>query len=102
MTELAAKQGIKETKEVIEAVLEISLKLTAILKDGYQSSDIMQILQIFTEDKLIRQKLSDAYQGLSKIKDESKDIDFAEGFELFQAMAMYVPKFVEVIKKDAK
>lgn len=96
----APKQGVKEFKEVTEAVLEISLRLVAILKDGYQPTDLALFIDLFANDPVVKAKIGAAYEGISKVGGELKDLDAQEGVELGVALLMFVPKIIELFKKD--
>lgn len=103
MTEaLAIKPlGIKELKDTIEALLEVSLKITSVLKDGYQASDLAVIFELFTKDEEMKKKIALAYDGISKVGGEVKDLDISEGIELTIAFIQYVPKFITALKKGS-
>lgn len=102
MTSIVTKQqvaGVKELKEAIEAILEISLKIGSVLKDGYQPSDLGAIFELFSKDSEMKNKIALAYDGISKIGGEVKDLEIAEGVEIAIALIQYVPKFIEMFKK---
>ena len=92
--------GIKELKDTIEALLEVSLKITSVLKDGYQATDLALIFELFTKDEEMKKKIALAYDGISKVGGEVRDIDISEGIELTVSMIQYVPKFIAALQKD--
>lgn len=98
--ETVSKQGIKELKEVIEALMEISLRMGSVLKDGYQPSDLALIFQLFAKDEILKKKISEAYDGISKVGAELKDMDPKEGIELSIVLLQFIPKFIDIFKKD--
>lgn len=91
--------SVTELKEVIEAVLEVSIKITSVLKDGYQPADLAVIFELFSKDSEMKNKIAKAYDGISKIGGEVHDLDASEGIELAIAIMLYVPKFIEALKK---
>lgn len=91
--------GVKELQEVIQATLELALKLSVIFKDGFQIEDIEKVLDIFTKDEEMRKMLVDAYTGVAKVGDEIKDLDAAEGIALAMGLVQYVPRFIAIFKK---
>lgn len=95
-----SKEGIKELKEVTEAILEISLRIIAILKDGYQHSDIPTIFEMLVKDEHIKNKISAAYEGISKVSGELKDLSIAEGVELSTTILQFIPQIIDLFKKD--
>lgn len=95
----ASQLGIKELKDVLEAILEMSVKIAAVLKDGYQPSDLGLIFDLFTKDDEMKNKIAAAYDGISKVGGEIGDLDIYEGIELSISLMKYVPKFVDALKK---
>lgn len=94
-----SKVGVQDLKEAIEAVLEMSVKITSVLKDGYQASDLAVIFELFSKDEEMKNKIAKAYDGISKIGGEVSDIDASEGIELSIALLLYIPKFLDALKK---
>lgn len=91
---------VKETKELFIGVNELSLFLVEVLKDGFQlKEDISAIIAKLTSDSEFRKKLQSAYEGVSAVKEEIKDLSVSEGVELVNLQASYVPKIVEALKK---
>lgn len=92
--------GVKEAKEVLVGVNELSIFLISILKDGFQASeDISAIIAKITTDSDFRAKLIAAYEGIQAMPEEIKDIDLAEGLELGMVQFQYVPKILDALKK---
>lgn len=95
-----ATEGIKETKEVLIGVNELSIFLITLLKDGFQlQQDIAAIIAKLSTDDSFKQKLSEAYAGITSVGNEIKDITVAEGAELAIIQASYLPKIIEALKK---
>ena len=77
------KTGIKETKEVIVAVVVVKDAVTEIFKDGKVNlEDAQAVVKLAGHAKT----LTDAIEGLSLVKDELKDLDNAEAKELLLAL----------------
>lgn len=96
---METKQGIKEVKEVTAAIMEISVGIAAVLKDGYQASDIAALFKAFAEDEGMKKKLGDAAEGISKVPAELKDLDWNERIELGTIMLQFVPRMIEALRK---
>ena len=101
MTGLAIQktEGIKELQEALDVMFSLSLHMTSILKDGYQASDIPAIIEVFTKDEEFKKKFSLAMDGIGKVPEELKDLDFKEKIEIAVGAILFVPKFVEVLRK---
>lgn len=93
------KQGIKEVKEVTAAIMEISVGIASVLKDGYQASDIAALFKAFAEDEGFKKKLGEAADGISKVPAELKDLDWNERIELSTVMLQFVPKIIDALRK---
>lgn len=89
---------IKESKELLVACNEIAIVLIKQLKDGFQPADASELLSKIMLDEELKSKLLEAYLGMSKIKDELKDVQLAEGIELAMLQVQYVPKIIEAMK----
>lgn len=93
-------QGIKELKETTEALMEIMIRIASVLKDGYQPSDLAFIFELFSKDEILKKKLADAYDGISKVGGEVKDLDLKEGIELSIVLLQFIPKIIDLFKKE--
>lgn len=92
--------GIKETKELLVGVNELAIFLVMRLKDGFQlAEDLTAIIQKLQGDPEFMAKMKLAYDGVSLVGEEVKDLDLAEGLDLIMTQAMYVPKILEAAKK---
>lgn len=94
-----SKEGVKETREALVGVNEVSLFLAVKLQDGAQFSDATDFYKKLTEDAAFKKVIEDAYEGYDKIPAEVKDIDGAEALELAAVQIEYVPKFIDALKK---
>ena len=92
------KVAIKELREVTEALLELSLHLARIFRDGYQAHYIASILALFGKDELLKRKLLAAYDGIASVRQEVGDIDLGEAVELAGVLLRYLPELVAVFR----
>jgi tellurite resistance protein len=93
---MSEERGIKETKEVIEGVVELSVVITEALRDGFQAgSDLPAILTALT----VNPKMQAAYDNVKEVGAEIKDISVEEGVELGVIALMAVPKILAALKK---
>jgi hypothetical protein len=92
--------GIKESKEALIAVNALAVFLVEQFKDGVQFSDFMELYAKVMSDDLFKQKMMDAYVGVSQIPAEMKDLDVQEIIELTSLQLSYVPKIIESLKKS--
>lgn len=98
--ELASKHGISETKELVEGVMEISLRLIDIFKDGLDVSDAAKIWDMVRNDEVLKSKIVKAYEGHKKIPAEIADADSYEVVELMSCLLVFIPKIMDALKKD--
>jgi 3-deoxy-D-arabino-heptulosonate 7-phosphate (DAHP) synthase len=91
------KRDIKEMKEMIVGVMEMGLMMAELFKDGVQASDFMEMFMRLKDDP----RYLEAFKGMKEVPAEAKDLDLQEGMELAMMMMMYVPKYVEAMKKKA-
>lgn len=97
-----SKHGIKETKEALIGINEVSLCLAEKFKDGVQVSDFTEFYAKITSDEAFKAKVKDAYDNYKAIPEEIKDVDAGEGLELAVVQLDYAPKFLDIFKsKDA-
>jgi hypothetical protein len=94
------KAGIQETKDAMIAINEVGLTMVQLFADGAQFQDVMQIWKKLSEDETFKAQLAAAYEGWSSISGEISDLDVNEALELVTVQLAYIPKFVDVIKKD--
>ena len=90
---MSQKEGIKELKEVLDAVLSTN-GLTGLFikcfKDGAQASDAA----IIFSDLMSNPKYMKAIQDINKIGVEVKDLDMNESIDLAADMLKYVKDIV--------
>lgn len=94
------KHGVKESKELLIGVNELSLVLMKHLKDGFQAGkDAAAILGELVANEEVKNKLVEAVQGVDKVPAEIKDLSLEEGVELGMVQVGYVSKIVDALKK---
>lgn len=91
--------GVTETKEVLVALNELALVVIKHVKDGVQVSDIPAIITDLMGSDAFKLALVSAVEGITKVPNEIKDVDFLEGMELAKTQLVYVPKLLEALKK---
>ena len=90
--------GIKELKEALIGVNELSILIASRMKDGAGLDDAMAIWEKLKNDEDFKNKMVAAYEGIGMVPAELKQIDLAEGIELAMLQAGYVPKIIAAIK----
>lgn len=92
-------EGILETKEAIVGINELSIELVKVFKDGFQSTDVLELVAVLQSNQGLKDALQKAISGASKIPSEIKDINLSEGLELAVVQLSYLPKLQEAFKK---
>lgn len=95
------KIGIKESKEAIDAMMELTLILMLQFKDGVQIGDFTALWAKLSSDPIVKAKMMAAYENYKAIPKELGDIDAAEGVDMSILVLSYVPKIIEALRKDA-
>lgn len=93
------KHGTKELSEAITGLMELSLYMAELMKDGFQISDVSDAFQKFMSDEDFKAKLVEAAKGANKIPAEAKDINLEEGMALVMQVVPYVSKMIKVFSK---
>ncbi len=88
--------GIKETKEALVAVNEISLHIVSRIKQGIVS-DVLGLLSDLQNDVEFKAKLQAGFDNVTAVPSEVADISVAEGLELVAVEIAYVPKFLSAL-----
>lgn len=91
--------SVKETKEVLVALNEVSLLIMDRMKDGVDFSDFIAFYEKITKDEEFQKVLRAAWEGKQEISKEVGDISILEGMELLQVQIGYLPKILERITK---
>lgn len=92
--------GVKETKEMIVGINEVGLVLMGGFKDGVQFSDFASFWSTYQNDANFKLVLQAAWDNYQAIPAEIKDIDVGEGLELAAVQLEYVPKMLDILKKE--
>ena len=71
-------KDIKETKELLEGIKLLAISGAKIAKDGIQISDLVHLVDLAKNFE----DLKKAYEGMSEIDEEIKDLQEAELMEL--------------------
>ena len=98
---MSSQEGIKEIREVLEAVLSekglVGLFLRG-FKDGAQSQDAMLIFSDLMSNPIYMKAIAD----ISKVKMEMKDLDLNEGFLLAQDVLAYTQDIIRLATEEEK
>lgn len=95
------EKGIKETKELLVGMNEITVLLAEAFKDGVQAADAAEVYEKLKANPELSAKILAAYNGMNEVKEEVADISFVEGIELVKVQMEYAPKIVAAIQKKA-
>jgi len=79
---MSEKLGIKETKEIITASMELGKFIRERAKDGLGWKDAGALIGKLFDDKEFRALILEAAKDADKSLAEIKDLDFDEGIEL--------------------
>ncbi len=88
-------EGINETKECLIALNAVSIKIISLLK---KHAGVAEVVASVIGDEELKSALELAYQGVSKVPAELKDIDLSEGIELALIQAKNVPALIDALK----
>jgi hypothetical protein len=89
------KQGVKETKEAILALVLLGKFVADRLHDGLQLDDALALAKVITEESDFKTKVLAGIEGLDKVPEELQDFTFAEILEI----ATIVPEILAVFQK---
>jgi hypothetical protein len=93
------KLGIKEIKEALVGVNALAVLLAERMKDGVGIDDAMAVWAKLSSDEAFKAQMVAAYQGISLVPAELKDIDLAEGMELAVLQIQMMPALLAALKK---
>lgn len=97
---MSEAKGIKETKEMLAAVIELAVVLGPILKDGFQAGqDLGAIIQTFLSNESFKSKLALASDKASEAPSELADVSLAESIELLMVVVPELPKLIKAWQK---
>lgn len=89
----------KELKELIKALLLVSLEAYKVQKDGISTADIMVIVNDLLVNEANRQVLLDGVKGAANIPAEVKSYTMADWIELVIWLSSQIPAVIEQAKK---
>lgn len=91
--------SLKNTEEVFEGILEVTLALIDVFKDGFQLTDATDLYLKISQDDVLLAKLRIAWQDSDKIGSELKNISAVDAIRLANVVLAYVPKIIEKFAK---
>lgn len=94
---MSEQHGVKETKELVMAVNELSLAIIREVKDGVQVKDALALVAKMREDGPLKDALEKAVADIAKVPSEVSDLDLSEGFDLGMVQLRYVPKYIQAL-----
>jgi len=93
-------KNIKETKELLVGINELSLLLTKHLKDGLQvGKDVTAVFTELLSNEDLKAKLESAYKGVDLVQGEMGDLSLSEGLELVTVQFGYIDSFVSMFNE---
>ncbi len=87
--------NVKESKELLVAVDKLVLIFIKTFGNGYQAEDLPALLISLTTEPAFME----AIDGITGIKEEIKDLDVGEGFDLAVTVLKAVPGWIEAAKR---
>lgn len=94
------KKGLRELSELLDMLFDLSLTIAKELKDGFQLSDILSVINKIFGDKEFRDKLTKAVDGASGIPAEIKKMGVDESIGLAMKVLPYVPKIADAFSDE--
>lgn len=94
------KLGIKETREVLKALNNLTIFLLSILLDGLQLyKDGKAIIVKLKDDDEFRRVIQDAIDNIQAVPAEIKDLDASEGITLAGDQLAFLPMIFKAISE---
>jgi hypothetical protein len=91
---MSEKLGVKETREFLVAVNEITIFLIERFADGVSLEDFAAIYKKITKDEAFISKMAAAYDNYVAIPNEMDDLDLYETLDLTKMQLDYIPLIV--------
>jgi len=89
------QKGIKESQEMLAAILEVAVVLGPILRDGFQAGqDLAAIFAQLSSNDALKSKIAAAVDKANEVPAELKDLDLNEGLQL---LIVAVPEIQRVL-----
>ena len=96
------EKGIKELKEAIEALMDISIFIAGRLKDGADIGDGFALAKFLLADEEFKPVLDKAIDGIGKIPGEITDLSAEEGLQLGgEFIVKHLPELLRALKSNA-
>lgn len=95
----AQQYGVKETKELLIAMLAIAGLLAVEFKDGVQVADFNSIMLKVATNTELKTKIEAAYKDMELVKSETKEINFVEALELLKDAGPELLNLIQAIKQ---
>ena len=93
-------KGIKETVEVIDALMLVTVFLTRRIKDGIGADDAMALMQKIMSDPEFLEVFTRAADGIGEIPAELSDLDFEESITLGILGLSFVKEVVKALREE--
>lgn len=90
--------GVKETKEALVALNELSIHLISIFKNGLNVGSAVDLWKLFQNDEDLRSKIAAAYDNYAAIPSELEGLDIGGTLELTYTQLSYVPAIAEALR----
>jgi len=90
--------GTKELEEAIVGVMEVGLTLASGFKDGVQFGDFVEFWNKYQDDAVFKQRIQEAYQGISGVPDEVGELDAEDIIRVIALVLPYIPKIIDALK----
>lgn len=90
---------VNNVKEVLVALNMIGITLIKQLKDGFQVTDIGEVVAEIMGSAELKAALVAAVEGITAIPGEIADVSIPEGIELAVTQLEFLPKILAALKK---
>lgn len=94
-------KGIKEAKELLIGVNDVSCLLIKHLKDGVQVKDAIALFNDIMSNDVLKNEIIEAVKGISSVPGELKDLDASEIVEIASLQVSLVPKIIGSFKSGS-
>lgn len=91
--------SMKESKELVVALIAIAGLLAEEFKDGVQAADFADIVAKLATNEELKAKIVAAYTDIEKVPSEIKEVTLVEGLDLLSAVIPEVLKLLASVKK---
>lgn len=88
-------EGIEETKEVLNALNVLSIKVISLVK---KHAGVPEMIVSVLGDEELKKAIQVAAEGIQKVPAELKDLSFVEGMDLAMFEASKVPAILDALK----